>query len=172
MSTGAWTLFWDMHSGGSQKLDWPFIIIEADEDEARKMFAEAFGRNPDDVTCNCCGEDYSVSSDASLAQLTAYHRHLTYTAPLMGAAEWRAASPEERQAANNAGRYLEPDELPPDGWPVRHAIEVEHGYVKPQTMADFLRTSSFVDAFRAERIPVKLIVRPALVKDDETKERT
>ena len=71
-----WTHFWDMHSGGEQKLQWTNIFVEADETEAKKFFEQAFHRDPDNVTCSCCGGDYSISSsDESLEQVTGYHRH-------------------------------------------------------------------------------------------------
>ncbi len=69
-----WTKFWDMNSGGGQKEDWRLIFIEAPEAEARVIFYNSFGHNPDRVTCTCCGEDYSVNSDQDLAQLSAFHR--------------------------------------------------------------------------------------------------
>jgi hypothetical protein len=74
----AWTHFHDMHSGGGQKLQWAHIFIEADEKEAREFFEAAFDRNPDHVTCNCCGNDYSVSSEESLEQITGYYRNCEY----------------------------------------------------------------------------------------------
>jgi len=73
-----WTHFWDMHSGGDQKLQWAHIFIEADEKEATEFFQAAFDRDPDNVTCHCCGGDYSVSSGESLEQLTGYHRNADY----------------------------------------------------------------------------------------------
>ena len=68
------TTFWDMHSGGGQKLDWDKIYIEAPEDEARAVFYNRFERNPSRVTCTCCGDDYSISEDDSIEQATGYHR--------------------------------------------------------------------------------------------------
>jgi hypothetical protein len=71
-----WTTFWDMHSGGKQKLPWSLIFIEADEKEAKDFFEIQFRRNPEHVTCNCCGGDYSIDTDNnSLEQVTGYHRH-------------------------------------------------------------------------------------------------
>jgi len=61
----------DMHSGGDQKLDWPYILIEAPENEARSVFFSRFGQSPDRVTCTCCGKDYSVSESESLEQAMA-----------------------------------------------------------------------------------------------------
>lgn len=69
-----WTHFHDMHSGGGQKLEWPHIFIEAPEAEARSVFYAKFGRNPDRVTCTCCGEDYSVSESETLEQATGFER--------------------------------------------------------------------------------------------------
>lgn len=57
---GTWTKFYDLHSGGGQKLDYSEFYIEADEPTARAIFEERFGRDPDNVTCSCCGSDYSV----------------------------------------------------------------------------------------------------------------
>jgi hypothetical protein len=73
-----WTKFWDMHSGGSQKEEQQFIFIEASEDEAKAIFYNRFGHNPERVTCTCCGDDYSISEDESLEQITAYHRNCAY----------------------------------------------------------------------------------------------
>lgn len=70
-----WTQFWDMHSGGGTKLDWEMIYIEAPEDEAEVIFYNKFGRNPNNISCTCCGEDYSVTEDSSLELLTGYHRN-------------------------------------------------------------------------------------------------
>lgn len=71
-----WTLFWDMHSGGGTKEGkYEKIYIEADEKQAKVIFYNRFGHNPERVTCTCCGEDYSISSEKSLSQLSAYHRN-------------------------------------------------------------------------------------------------
>lgn len=73
-----WTQFWDMHSGGGQKLDWSQIFIEASEEEAKVIFYNRFHRNPERVTCTCCGGDYSIEEYADLDQATAYHRGCAY----------------------------------------------------------------------------------------------
>ena len=73
-----WTLFWDMHSGGGSKEEWSQIYIEAPEEEAKVIFYNRFGHNPERVTCTCCGDDYSISEDKSLRQLSGYHRNCAY----------------------------------------------------------------------------------------------
>jgi hypothetical protein len=72
--SGKWTQFWDMSSGGGQKLDWGLIFIEAPLDQAVRVFQNRFGRNPYRVTCTCCGADYSVDEANSLEEATAYFR--------------------------------------------------------------------------------------------------
>lgn len=57
-----WTEFDDMFSGGSQKLKWETICIEAGIDEAVCLFIQIFDRDPFNVTCECCGSDYSITS--------------------------------------------------------------------------------------------------------------
>ena len=69
----------DMHSGGGQKEEeWAFIYIEAPQKEAEIIFYNRFGHNPNRVTCTCCGEDYSISEEEELAQITAYDRGCDY----------------------------------------------------------------------------------------------
>jgi hypothetical protein len=55
-----WTSITDMHSGGSQKLDFARIAVELPETLAKAWFETKYGRDPDNVTCACCGADYSV----------------------------------------------------------------------------------------------------------------
>lgn len=71
----AWTLFWDMHSGGGSKEDWSKIYIEAPEEEAAKVFYNRFGHSPYRVSCTCCGEDYSVHEYHSFEKASAYSRN-------------------------------------------------------------------------------------------------
>lgn len=74
-----WTRFMDMHSGGGTKEDpYQYIYIEAPESEAVSVFYNRFSHNPHRVTCTCCGEDYSVSENESLEQLTAFGRGCAY----------------------------------------------------------------------------------------------
>ncbi len=69
-----WTQFWDMHSGGPSKEAWSKIYIEASEEDAKLIFYNRFGHNPERVSCTCCGEDYAVEEFDSLEEATAYHR--------------------------------------------------------------------------------------------------
>lgn len=75
------TLFWDMHSGGSAKVEINGkekckIYVELPEDEAMSYFEEKFGRDPYNVTCDCCGEDYSINEYDTLEEATSYHREV------------------------------------------------------------------------------------------------
>lgn len=80
-----WTRFMDMHSGGRQKLDWAFIYIEAKEDDAAKVFMHRFGRNPNNITCSCCGEDYSFYEHGEdLQQASGFDRHCKYEGKQVG----------------------------------------------------------------------------------------
>jgi hypothetical protein len=75
-----WFLFWDMHSGGSEKVKGgALIFVRAEsEDSAVEIFEKTFNRDPYHVTCNCCGADYSISEAESLAQITGYHRNCAW----------------------------------------------------------------------------------------------
>lgn len=73
-----WTQFMDMHSGGGLKEKWQYIYIEAPEQEAKAIFYNRFGHNPDRVTCTCCGEDYSTNESDSLEQATGFERGCDY----------------------------------------------------------------------------------------------
>jgi hypothetical protein len=112
-SSGAkWTHFHDMHSGGGQKLDWPHIFIEAPQEEAELVFFHRFGRNPNRVTCTCCGPDYSISTSDDLAQATGFERGCAYAYVMPDGSEksdddWYALPIGERAAMNECGRYVE-----------------------------------------------------------------
>lgn len=71
------TRFMDMHSGGSQKLDFSKLYVPLPEKEAIAWFQNRYGRDPNNVTCGCCGEDYVVyelSTQAALDEYLAYDR--------------------------------------------------------------------------------------------------
>jgi hypothetical protein len=70
-----WTRFFDMDSGGGQKEQWKNIYIEAPEKEAVSVFHTRFGHDPNNVTCNCCGEDYSIAEYDTLEEATSFDRN-------------------------------------------------------------------------------------------------
>ncbi len=70
-----WYRYMDMSSGGSQKTEWGHIYVEADtRGEADAVFEDRTGRSPYYTTCDCCGEDYSVSEDDTLEESSEYDR--------------------------------------------------------------------------------------------------
>lgn len=57
-----WFGFSDMSSGGKEKTEFKHIYIEAENlEEAETKFQAEFGRDPNNVTCGCCGPDFSIS---------------------------------------------------------------------------------------------------------------
>jgi hypothetical protein len=65
----------DMHSGGSLKQPpFEYIYIEAEIEIAEQIFNKKFGHDPYDVSCSCCGENYSVSEYTTLEEATDYER--------------------------------------------------------------------------------------------------
>jgi hypothetical protein len=71
-----WTRFFDMSSGGSEKLEWSTILIEAPEDEAVRIFEARFQRDPRNVTCDCCGADYSIYEVSGPEAINGYGAHI------------------------------------------------------------------------------------------------
>lgn len=74
-----WTKFFDMSSGGGTKVfidgkGKDYIFIELPEADAISYFEQRFGRDPNNVTCNCCGEDYSINGYKTLEDATRYNR--------------------------------------------------------------------------------------------------
>jgi len=72
------TQFKDMHSGGKAKTSYENIYIEASESDAIDFFKSWFSRDPSQITCSCCGQDFSVRSYDSLEQATGYERNCVY----------------------------------------------------------------------------------------------
>jgi hypothetical protein len=68
------TRFMDMHSGGHLKTPYTHIYIDEPIGEAVKTFRDLFKRDPDNVTCKCCGEDFVYEEYSSLEEATAYDR--------------------------------------------------------------------------------------------------
>ena len=56
-----YTIFYDMSSGGSEKESFTKLAVKLPESEAVEWFEKTFGRDPHNVTCQCCGADYAVS---------------------------------------------------------------------------------------------------------------
>ncbi len=69
-----WTVFFDMHSGGNQKLEWQVIFIEAPIARAVDIFIDEFKINPYRISCSCCGPDYSLSQYPTLAEACEHYR--------------------------------------------------------------------------------------------------
>jgi hypothetical protein len=123
-----WTLFWDMHSGGGTKIP-PYnkIYVEAPEDDARSYFQRRFERDPENVTCNCCGEDYSVyGNEPSLEQASGFHRNLRCV-------ETKRDPETGRYITDDPNvRYLEEGEEPPPGY------SASKRYGKPMTLDEYI----------------------------------
>lgn len=78
MKKTKWTKFMDMHSGGGTKEKWQQIFIEAHEEEAKIIFYNRFGHNPDRISCTCCGNDYIITEYDDIKQGTAFERGCRY----------------------------------------------------------------------------------------------
>lgn len=62
-----WTEFYDMSSGGSRKIkDYGIIYIELPLKEAVEYLESVFHVYAYGVTCDCCGEDFSISEGETL----------------------------------------------------------------------------------------------------------
>jgi hypothetical protein len=68
------TKFMDMHSGGHLKTPYTHIYIDETLGEAVETFKNLFKRDPDNITCKCCGEDFVYEQYDSLEEATAYDR--------------------------------------------------------------------------------------------------
>ena len=143
-----WTRFWDMHSGGSLKeKPYSHIYIEAPKEEACLIFFNRYGHNPNRVTCTCCGEDYSIDTHESLAQLTGFER---------GCQTLKVPQDDQGLYQNDdpiivAHMYLEDGEKPPNGYIVEKAMglsALNHGY---QPLKDYLMRDD-VDLILAQDI--------------------
>ncbi len=76
---GEWTSFWDMHSGGGTKYkSYNKIYVQGSEDLAIPLFQSITGQDPNDIACECCGQNYSISTGKDFVQCSAYHRNCIY----------------------------------------------------------------------------------------------
>lgn len=127
-----WTRFMDMHSGGRQKLSHDYILIEAPQAEAEVIFQNRFGRNPNRVTCTCCGNDYSIDESESLEKATAHDRHCAW----VGEGYVERADPKRAYA----GAYQTVDEYIASGV----ALLIRANEIKPEERSGTLRTEGYV----------------------------
>lgn len=101
-----------MHSGGGTKeAPYEIIYIEADEEQAKVIFYNRFKHNPERVTCTCCGGDYSISSEESLEQLTAFHRELKYNRETRLYFETDSSTSMEDYKARKDTLFISKDEI-------------------------------------------------------------
>lgn len=71
-----WFQFMDMYSGGSLK-EPPFsyiYVLASDALAARLRFESLFNHNPEDIGCDTCGENYSITCNRSLAKVSECER--------------------------------------------------------------------------------------------------
>jgi hypothetical protein len=54
------TKFYDLSSGGSAKEEFCTLYVELPISEAIEWFIDKYGHDPYNITCECCGSDYSV----------------------------------------------------------------------------------------------------------------
>lgn len=128
-----WTQFMDMHSGGSQKASHSKILIEAPEDEARVIFFNRFGHNPERVSCTCCGEDYSINQYDTAEQATAFDRGCEYS-------DEKKCWVEEPATRLRFNRYRTMDEYRASG----QALFIHEGDIKPEERAGEVPVQGYV----------------------------
>jgi len=78
LKTSKVTRFMDMHSGGKLKTPFTHIYVDAPLKKALEIFKDTFKRDPDNVTCKCCGEDFVYEQYDSLEEATAYDRNCKF----------------------------------------------------------------------------------------------
>lgn len=79
MKNKKYTRFMDMHSGGFLKTPYTHIYIDEPLGEAVKTFKDLFKRDPDNVACTCCGEDFTYEEYSSLEEATAHDRECKWS---------------------------------------------------------------------------------------------
>ena len=76
-----WTRFWDMHTGGKEKMKFTTVFVEAPKDEAIQIFKDRFLIDPTKYSCcNYCGMDYAIDTYDDLSEASLHFR--TQPAPL------------------------------------------------------------------------------------------
>lgn len=125
-----WTQFHDMCSGGSRKLKWALIYIQAPKAEAALIFQNRFDRNPHRVTCACCGDDYSLTEAPTLAEASWYERRCDWDNDRF------VERPRDRRKYRTVEEYVnDPDVL---------VIKTED--IKPEERKGVLRSEGYVGA--------------------------
>lgn len=114
-----WTKFWDMHTAGRAKTEYEKIYVEALYDEAVEFFESRFETDPHNVSCRCCGQDFSIDGYDSLQQATAYHRNCKFV---------------EVDGEDGGGHWVEKPKIV--GNTVREHIELDE-YVEKDDVAVF-----------------------------------
>lgn len=137
-------------------MDWPHIFIEAPESEAKVIFYNRFGRNPDKVTCACCGNDYSTSESESLEQATGYYRNLRWCEDVRG---WHYGKKDQFPNYRDPF-YLEPHEEIPEGMKVADRYRYRSG--NGVTLAEYIANGG--DGLSAGR---PLVVHADEIKPEE-----
>lgn len=59
-STSCYTIFYDMYSGGSGKESFDKLAVRLPKEKAVDWFKSKY-RDPYNITCECCGQDYEVN---------------------------------------------------------------------------------------------------------------
>lgn len=71
-----WTKFTDLQTGGYRKTAYKYIFIEGDAAVAR--FQAEFDHDPFQESCECCDEDFAVSTHQTLRRATDFARNCRY----------------------------------------------------------------------------------------------
>lgn len=75
MTSTKYTSFFDMCSGGDRKTPYSVIIFPGGYAEAVARFREEFERDPENVTCDCCGSDYCIETHDTLEEARRAYGH-------------------------------------------------------------------------------------------------
>ena len=95
------TRFMDMYSGGELKTAYTHIYIDGTLDKAVETFKGVFGIDPDNQTCDCCGEDFSYAEYENIEEATAYEREC----------EWNDQGYDLKTAKISVNKYFDADDI-------------------------------------------------------------
>ena len=98
-ASGIWTHIWDMHGGGNTKTDCHHIFIQPNEEDAMRWANWKWSIHPYDVTCSCCGNDFSID-EGQLGDLAAFHftKSDEYDKKLPHDIKWKYVIPQKEVA--------------------------------------------------------------------------